>query len=272
MTRSPLIPAILSLALAAPALAQVPPTAVPVPPGQESAERPATPPATTAEPRLARIQGTVILSRRNPVVGATVLLTAQQPPLRVWVTATDDRGEFRMEALPEGVYRLETRRSDLQTLVRDNVALKPPFRAVVELTMAPAPGGATPETTVAPSPDTGAALKVTGKTVDREGNPVSEARLRLVDAAGRRDPQSFRSGEDGTFAVEGLSGGTWRFEVMGVGFLPVRVDLPVSSDTGVTAVLVRQSASHEPLPLDLIPQEEPIPPPEPKPTAQPTGS
>jgi hypothetical protein len=47
----------------------------------------------------------------------------------------------------------------------------------------------------------------------------------------------------------------------------VRVDLPVREDTGLTAVLVRQSASHEPLPLDLMPVEEPIPPPEPKPAS-----
>jgi hypothetical protein len=105
------------------------------------------------------------------------------------------------------------------------------------------------------------------------GAPVPETRLRWVDAAGRRDPASLRSGEDGSFALKDLPPGTWRVEVYGVGFLPVRVDLPVSENTAVTAVLVKQSASHEPLPLDLIPPEEPIPPPEAKPTAAaPAGS
>lgn len=265
------------VAAAGSVLAQAPPPgALPVPPGAPSAEvkQAPSPSATPAGP-LSRIQGTVILSRRNPVVGATVLLTALEPPQRVWVTATDDRGEFQMEGLPEGTYRLETRRSDLQSLVRDKIALKPPFRAVVELTMQPAPGGATAETAAAPGPEGGAGLRVSGKTVDREGKAIPESRLRWVDAAGRRDPQTLQSGEDGSFVVQGLPAGTWRLEVLGVGFLPVRVDLPVAENTVVTAVLVRQSASHEPLPLDLMPPEEPIPPPEPKPepaAAPPAGA
>jgi len=222
-----------------------------------------TPPADQAAARFSRIQGTVILSRRNPVVGATVLLTALDPPRRVWVSSTDDRGEFRMDALPEGSYRLEARRQDLASVVRDRIALHPPFRAVIELTMHPVEGGATPETTASPGAEA-AGLHVTGRTVDRAGTPVPDARLKWVDAAGRRDPANLQSGEDGSFKLENLPPGTWRLEVLGVGFLPVRVDLPVQEDTAVTAVLVRQSAGHEPLPLDLIPPEEPIPPPAPK--------
>lgn len=222
---------------------------------------PAPPNAAQAAARVSRIQGTVILSRRNPVVGATVLLTAHDAPRRIWVTSTDDRGEFKMDAVPAGSYRLEARRQDLASVVRDRIALNPPFRAVIELTMRPVEGGATPDTTAAPGPDAAAGLHVTGKTVDRAGNAVPDARLKWVDAAGRRDPANLQSGEDGTFTVEGLPPGTWRLEVLGVGFLPVRVDLPVSEDTAVTAVLVKQSAGHEPLPLDLIPPEEPIPPP-----------
>lgn len=233
--------------LAVPSAAQAPPSAAPAPSGDQAS-------------RVSRIQGTVILSRRNPVVGATVLLTALDPPRRIWVTSTDDRGEFKMDAVPAGSYRLEARRQDLASVVRDRIALNPPFRAVIELTMHPVEGGTTPDTTAAPGPDA-AGLHVTGKTVDRAGTPVPDARLKWVDAAGRRDPANLQSGEDGTFTLEGLPPGTWRLEVLGVGFLPVRVDLPVSEDTAVTAVLVKQSAGHEPLPLDLIPPEEPIPPP-----------
>lgn len=239
------------------ALAQEPPAEPPPAPAPTPA------PAQAGNPRLSRIQGTVILSRRNPVVGATVLLTALDPPQRVWVTSTDDRGEFRMEAVPEGGYRLEARRQDLVPVMRDRIALRPPFRAVIELTMHPAQGGVTAATTTPPGPEDAAGIQVTGRTVDRSGNPIAEARLRWVDAAGRRDPATLRSGEDGSFLLQGLPPGTWRLEVMGVGFLPVRVDIPVAEDTAVTAVLVKQSASHEPLPLDLIPPEEPIPPPEP---------
>jgi hypothetical protein len=222
---------------------------------------PSTPAPGQAAARVSRIQGTVVLSRRNPVVGATVLLTALDAPRRIWVTSTDDRGEFKMDAVPAGSYRLEARRQDLASVVRDRIALNPPFRAVIELTMRPVEGGATPDTTAAPGPDAAAGLHVTGKTVDRAGTPVPAARLKWVDAAGRRDPANLQSGEDGTFTLEGLPPGTWRLEVLGVGFLPVRVDLPVAEDTAVTAVLVKQSAGHEPLPLDLIPPEEPIPPP-----------
>ena len=249
------------------ALTALPATAQDAPPSpQPPAPVPPAAAAATdqAAPRLSRIQGTVVLSRRNPVVGATVLLTALDPPRRVWVTSTDDRGEFRMDALPEGSYRLEARRPDLASVIRDRLPLHPPFRAVVELTMHPVEGGATPDTTAAPGPDAAAGLHVTGHTVDRAGTPIPDARLKWVDAAGRRDPANLQSGEDGSFALQGLPPGTWRLEVMGVGFLPVRVDLPVAEDTAVTAVLVKQSAGHEPLPLDLIPPEEAIPPPAPK--------
>jgi hypothetical protein len=63
--------------------------------------------------------------------------------------------------------------------------------------------------------------------VDRAGTPIPDARLKWVDAAGARDPANLQSGEDGSFTLEGLPPGTWRLEVLGVGFLPVRVDLPV---------------------------------------------
>ena len=241
--------------------AQAPPE---TPPAQTPAAPATAAPAGVGDPaasRLSRIQGTVILSRRNPVVGATVLLTALDPPRRIWVTSTDDRGEFKMDAIPAGSYRLEARRPDLASVIRDRIALNPPFRAVIELTMQAVQGGATPDTTAAPGPESAAGLHVAGRTVDRTGTPVPSARLKWVDAAGRRDPANLQSGDDGSFTMTGLPPGTWRLEVLGVGFLPVRVDLPVSEDTTVTAVLVKQSAGHEPLPLDLIPPEEPIPPP-----------
>jgi len=84
-------------------------------------------------------------------------------------------------------------------------------------------------------------------------------------ADGKAEPRSTLSGPDGTFAIEGLSPGTWKIEVLGAGYLPIRVPLDLQADARVTATLVPQPMNYAPAPEDLLPPEEPIPPKDPAP-------
>lgn len=237
------------------------------------------PPASAAvqaalDPRLTRLSGTVILARRRPVVGATVVVSMAGEPRRLYLTATDDRGDFRLEGLPEGTCRIEIRRGDLKPIAKDNVSLRGPFRAVVELTMEPLaaitggttqpPARSVPSATVNAAGTTrssSTALHVTGRAVDRDSRPLEDVRLRWLVAGSGEDPRSSMSDEAGRFDLDALAAGLWRVEVTGTGFLPMRADVPLDRDTELTAVLVRQSAAYEPQPFDLMPREEPIPPP-----------
>ena len=70
------------------------------------------------------------------------------------------------------------------------------------------------------------------------------------------------SGRDGEFAASGLAEGEWILEAKGLEFLPVRATLPLTGGaTRVRLVLVPQPTAFDPLPIDLLPEEEPIPPP-----------
>ena len=65
---------------------------------------------------------------------------------------------------------------------------------------------------------------------------------------------------DGSFAIDELPAGGWRLEARGVGFLPLRTTLDFVDDSEVEVWMVMQPASYMPSPLDLMPEEEPLPP------------
>ena len=88
-------------------------------------------------------------------------------------------------------------------------------------------------------------------------------RIRLIRADGSVDPRDGMTGAEGKFAIPGLQAGAWRLEILGAGFLPIRVPVTLSGEATLTASLVEQPASYQPPPLDLIPPEMPIPPPAP---------
>jgi hypothetical protein len=82
---------------------------------------------------------------------------------------------------------------------------------------------------------------------------------------GTDEPRSTLSRADGSFAVEDLSPGAWRLEILGAGYLPIRVALDLDVDSRLTALLVPQPMNYTPAPEDLLPPEEPIPPKDPAP-------
>ncbi len=217
------------------------------------------PPPPAREGGTSRLEGTARIGRRTPAVGATVSVRPEGGATPIRLTTTDEKGRFRFDGLSDGAYRADFRRDGLAPVVKSGIEVRFPFRTVIEITMqaggAPAGGGA-------PAPPAGVGSHTLRGVVSILGaGPAPEARVRLLRTDGSHDPRFALTGPDGSFAIDGLPGGPWRIEILGAGYLPIRTDLEIAGDVAVEARLVGQPADYLPPPLDLLPQERPVPPP-----------
>jgi len=218
-------------------------------------------PASAPPDQATRLQGSAYFDRNRDVVGATVVVQPMQNADLLYLTSTDGAGRFKVDDLANGEYRVGVERYGVVPVTKNAVQVRFPFRAVVELDMEPAPDDLV-AVRQAPSPATPASdpVRLEGTIRDSDLRPLAEATVRLVHAEGRFDPVMATSGEDGTFALADVPGGTWQLTIQGVGTLPIRTQVTLVSDTAIHATLVRQPASYEPSPFDLMPAEQPIPP------------
>lgn len=216
--------------------------------------------ADDAAGRSSELQGSTYLGRNRKVVGTTVLVRPEADPSRLVVTSSDGKGIFRVGALPDGEYRVEVSRDGLEPVVKSAVAVRYPFRAVVEVPMRPRQAAVASSDAPSGSASTPEPLTLRGRVVDAGDQPVADIPLRFSRRDGGEDPHLLQSGEDGSFELVGLSSGAWRLEVRAVGFLPIRTDLELLADTSLRISLVRQPADYAPTPLDLMPPEQPLPP------------
>jgi carboxypeptidase family protein len=251
-------------ALAAAVSAQEP---VPQPPAPTASPAPAAatedapaPAAGPAAPHASRLQGKVYLGRNRNVTGAVVRVQKDGDAGRVWLTSTDDKGVFRVDALPDGSYGVRVEREGLEPVDKSGVTLKFPFRAVVELVMKPLAAPVPVPASEAPSESASMKLRLSGVVRDLALDALAEARVRVVDPTGRTDPRVATTGADGTFGFDDLAPGDWSIYVRGVGRLPIRLRLALGGDTAVDAMLVQQPATYVPSPFELMPSEEPVVP------------
>ena len=211
--------------------------------------------------RVGRLQGAAFSGRHKGVVGAAVVVRQQADSSSMFITSTDAGGQFRVEGLPDGEYRVSVKRHGFRPVIKEGISVRFPFRPVVEVTMEPAAGLAVTAASTDGTPST-QPISVAGHVVGRDGNPVGQTRLRFVHPSGRLDPRWVRTDAEGRFEISELPAGEWQLEARGVGFLPLRVQLELAQDTRFQFFLVRQPANYEPEPLELMPRERPIPPPE----------
>ena len=222
---------------------------------------PTSPPVATEDgPRSTWLLGHARTGRRRWVTGAVVLATPESGESRIYVTTTDEKGAYRFESIPEGVYDVVLLKHGLAPVIKDRVELRFPFRQVLEVLMEPGAGEVTSDDGAIPGDE---ATSLEGGIRSRDGELLAEVRIRLIRADGSVDPRYATTGEQGRFSLTDLETGGWNLEILGAGFLPIRVPVTLSGAATVTAVLVEQPASYEPQPLDLMPPEMPIPPPEP---------
>lgn len=222
------------------------------------AQVPPAPPQTTADeaaPAGGQILGRALLGRNDPVVGAVVVVRPDGVRSAYRATATDARGAFRFDGLPEGSWTCTIDKDGLRPIVKTAIDVRAPYRAVVEVTMEK--GTAPPPPPPAPS---GGAASLSGVVVGEALGGLAETRVRLVPAGGRGDPKTALTAPDGSFALEGLSAGRFDLEIEGPGFLPIRTTLDLAGEATLAARLVPQPPGYEPHPEDLMPLEQPIPP------------
>ncbi len=252
--------ALCAAALAAPPAEDTPaPAEVAAPAAAEPAE--VVPEAGTSGTRL---QGTAYLGRNRQVVGATITVVDEADPSVIFLTATDEKGRFRIGELPNGGYRVEVRREGLVPVVKTGVELRFPFRAILEVPMQPVdptqPASAVGAEDTAPGAAAAGRVSLHGAARGLDGERLSEVRVRLVSGGADEDPRDVVTASDGTFALDDLPAGPWKLEARGVGFLPLRTALDLRDATDLRCFMVRQPSGYDPSPLDLMPEEEPIPP------------
>jgi hypothetical protein len=208
------------------------------------------------------LQGRAFLDRNHDVTGATVGVRLPDDPSKVFITSTDEHGHFRIEGLPDGEYNVHLQREGLVPLTKDKVVLRFPFRAVVEVKMEVATdrSDVVPAQPAVNTTGTNELRRVRGRILERDGDPIGEIYMRLVQADGLQDPRYLRSGEDGSFDAAGLMSGRWRVQIRGVGYLPLRAEFNLVRDLDVLVYLVPQPANYEASPLDLMMPEQPLPP------------
>lgn len=220
--------------------------------------------SSSAQPpeRVSRLQGTAFLDRNEDVIGATVVVHAMEDRSTIYLTSTDEHGRFRVEGLPDGHYKVRVHRHGVETMVKDNVSVRFPFRAVVELDMEHVERGPVLPTGMAPE-DAVYSGEATLRGIARtpRGLPMGEVKLRIVKTDGLDDPKMATTAEDGTFQIDGITPGEWRVTIVGVGMLPIRTWVYLVDDHKLDIKLVLQPAAYEPSPLELMPIEDPIPPP-----------
>ncbi len=245
----------LLLAATLAASAQAPP---PPPP------RPTTDAAELAAARAGgtRLQGSAELGRRQPVVGATVKAVDESHGRLVMLTSTAADGRFRIEGVPDGTYVVTLDKPGLEPLVKRDVEVKFPTRPTLEVRMQPGPGMAPAAPAASAAAADESATTLSGVVTTGESTAVPDVTLRFVREDGSRDPRAVRTGTEGNFEIPDLAPGLWRLEVRGVGYLPVRTVIDVRPGQELRVSLVPQPADYSPGPLDLLPPEEPIPPPE----------
>jgi len=217
--------------------------------------------ASPADAKGSRLQGTAAINRRDRVVGAAVIVRCPDDPGRIYLTSTDAGGVFAVDGLPNGDYEVLLERSGFQTVVKEQVRVRFPFRAVVEVVMPPAEQPAARVRTPADASVGEGTITLRGRMRQRDADPVGEVRVRLVHPTGKRDPRYAESDQDGNFRVDDLPAGDWILVVNAVGYLPLRVQLDLGRDSQLDIGLVRQPADYVPSPLELMPPEQPAPPP-----------
>jgi hypothetical protein len=202
------------------------------------------------------LKGSAHLDRNRPVVGASVRIRPENDRSRYLLTSTDGQGLLETMDLPDGDYQVSLTKDGLVPVTKSEVKVRFPFRTVVEIKMAPGPD---PEASPA---DAGSRdpLELNGRILTRQGDPVADVTVRLVRLDGAGDPVKIQSAEDGTLAGSGLKGGSWAVEVQAAGYLSIRSVLELDGPVRLVALLIPQPAGYLAPALDLLPEEQPVPP------------
>jgi hypothetical protein len=235
-----------------------------------AAEPAAEPPA---DPTVGRgqIRGDVIGLAGAPLVGVSIVLAPASHPEILYATSSDEKGKYAFDHLVADQYSVRADGQGLPTVVKGAVAVRPPFRPVLDLQMsrgeeASAPAAAAP----APQPEVeiGRVEALDGRFLSAHGEPVVEGSITLRNIREATTVFYARTGKDGSFSVKDLPAGTYDIATRAPGLIPLHLVSRVLRPMPV--LYLRLSAPTFPLSFrgwvdDLLPLEVPVPPPHPRP-------
>jgi protocatechuate 3,4-dioxygenase beta subunit len=197
---------------------------------------PASQPSTAAPPRDLggefELSGQVTDEQGQPIEEARVLLrpqalTSLEHPVR---TTTDAEGRYRLATLPPGLYEVSfsARRFLEHRVDRHTLSASGTLDAVLR-----------------------PALRVEGRVVDEQGQPISGAEVRLAvppDAGDWDDSDEYeqfgtlsleQSGEDGRFVLDAPKRGPWRVSAYQKGYLAAAQEAVEAPTSTLELVLAR---------------------------------
>jgi hypothetical protein len=211
-------------------------------------------PVAAARP-AGQVRGTISYGRHIPAIGAVVILRPAAGSTPVYAATTGASGAFGFDGVPDGTYRAEVRRDGYTTQQKSGIVVRAPFRAVVELTLAPGTPATSP-----PSASAEGDAALAGRVRIAGGAPIAEVRARIVRPDAADDPRTALTDASGGFVFPGLKAGLWRLEISGAGLLPLRTEIDLSGEVVLEAALAQQPANYQPPAQDLIVPEDVIPP------------
>ena len=85
-----------------------------------------------------QIRGEVTDASGAPLVGVSIILSPAGRPDIVYATSTDEDGRYAFNGLVPETYQVQAHGQGVMPVIKTGVRVKPPFRAITDMSMAPA--------------------------------------------------------------------------------------------------------------------------------------
>ncbi len=218
------------------------------------------------------ISGRYYVSRRVNVAGATVKLDSGSGK-DIYLTVTDERGKWNFKDIPEGKYDIEIFKEGFEQSGKRDIVLWFPFKSIIELKAIPSAKayGSVKQwstkrkeiqgSTGDPSGSKLTTVTINGKALSQTGEPLSGTQFILKDINGRIDPYRGTADAAGNCIIEDVRAGLYDLAISSMTYFPLRLVLDVDQGMNLHVIMVPQPQDYHYTPLDLIPPEEPLPPP-----------
>jgi len=223
--------------------------------------------APAVDPAAGRgqVRGEVSGPDGAPLVGVSIVLAPAGHLDVLYATSTDEKGKYAFNGLVPDTYEVRADGQGLTTVIKPGMALRPPFRAVIDFQMAAASAAAV----AAPVPrnDEGRVGAVEGVFESANGEPVVEGSITFQRRGHAEDLFQARTDATGRFLIRDLPAGRYDISTRSPGLIPLHLmDRPIPA---AETIHLRLAAPGYPLSFrgwieDLLPPEVPLPPPAPR--------
>jgi carboxypeptidase family protein len=215
-----------------------------------------------------QIRGAVVGLGGAPLTGVSIVLAPAGHPEILYATSSDESGKYAFDRLVADQYSIRADGQGLPTVMKVAVAVRPPFRPVLDLNMARTEEAPAPGTSSAAEVEPGRVEMLDGRFLSGGGEPVIEGAVTLRKVGDATTVFYARTGKDGSFTLKDLPAGIYDIATRAPGLIPLHlIARPLRP---MPVLYLRLSAPTFPLSFrgwvdDLLPLEVPLPPPHPRP-------